>query len=51
MPFTINAEESEEVIKKKLFLMEAMRSRFFPIMKKVNTGLAEGVIGDLRMVT
>jgi dihydrodiol dehydrogenase / D-xylose 1-dehydrogenase (NADP) len=54
-PFTINAKEAEEVIKiareKKLFLMEAMWSRFFPIMKKINAWLNDGVIGDLRMVT
>jgi dihydrodiol dehydrogenase / D-xylose 1-dehydrogenase (NADP) len=54
-PFTINAKEAEEVIRlareKKLFLMEAMWSRFFPIMKKINEWLNDDVIGDLRMVT
>jgi dihydrodiol dehydrogenase / D-xylose 1-dehydrogenase (NADP) len=54
-PFTINAKEAGEVIslarEKKLFLMEAMWSRFFPIMKKINEWLNDGVIGDLRMVT
>lgn len=54
-PFTINSKEAKEVIKlareKKLFLMEAMWSRFFPIMNKVRTWLDEAAIGDLRMVT
>jgi dihydrodiol dehydrogenase / D-xylose 1-dehydrogenase (NADP) len=54
-PFTVNAEEAEEVIRlareKKLFLMEAMWSRYFPVMKQVNEWLAEGHIGELRMIT
>lgn len=54
-PFTINAKEAEEVIKvakeKNLFLMEAMWSRYFPVMKQVNSWLEQGVIGDLRMLT
>lgn len=53
-PFTINVKEAEEVIKlakeKKLFLMEAMWSRYFPIMKIVRTWLDEGKIGEVRMV-
>lgn len=54
-PLTINAREAEEVIelarKKNLFLMEAMWTRFFPIMKQVKTWLDQGAIGDLRMLT
>jgi dihydrodiol dehydrogenase / D-xylose 1-dehydrogenase (NADP) len=54
-PFTINAKETEEVIKlareKKLFLMEAMWSRYFPVMGKVHEWLDSGVLGDLRMIT
>jgi predicted dehydrogenase len=54
-PFTINAEGAEEVIRlareKKLFLMEAMWSRFFPIMNTVNSWLQKGLIGDIRVVT
>jgi predicted dehydrogenase len=54
-PFTINAEEAEEVIKlareKKLFLMEAMWSRYFPIIEQVNEWLKKDLIGELRMVT
>jgi dihydrodiol dehydrogenase / D-xylose 1-dehydrogenase (NADP) len=54
-PFTINVKETEEVIKlareKKLFLMEGMWTRFFPIMKKVQEWINEGNIGKVRMVT
>jgi dihydrodiol dehydrogenase / D-xylose 1-dehydrogenase (NADP) len=53
-PLTINAAEAEAVIKlareKKLFLMEAMWSRFFPIMDKVRSLLLEDAIGEIRMV-
>lgn len=54
-PFTLNAKETEEVIKlareKKLFLMEAMWTRFFPIMKKVHEWINEGAIGPIRMIS
>lgn len=53
-PFAINAAEAREVIalarKKKLFLMEAMWTRFFPVMGKVRELVAEGAIGDIRMI-
>ena len=53
-PFALNAGEAEDVIRvareKKLFLMEAMWSRFFPLMAKVRTLLADGVIGDVQML-
>lgn len=53
-PFTINARETEEVIRvareKKLFLMEAMWTRFLPSFGQVRTWLDEGRIGDIRMV-
>jgi predicted dehydrogenase len=52
-PFALNAREAEDVIQvareEKLFLMEAMWSRFFPLMAKVRTLLADGVIGDVQM--
>jgi len=54
-PLTINAAEAEEIIKiareKKLFLMEGMWSRFFPIMKTIHIWLKEKLIGDIRIVT
>lgn len=54
-PFTINAKEAEEVVNlardKKVFLMEAMWSRFFPVMEQVRKWLKEDAIGELRMIT
>lgn len=54
-PFTINAAEAETVVslarQKGLFLMEAMWTRYLPLMVKVRELLAEGVIGDVRMLS
>ncbi len=54
-PFTINAREAEQVITfaraKKLFLMEAMWTRCFPLMEKLRQLLASKTIGDVRMLT
>ncbi|MCS7060534.1 MAG: Gfo/Idh/MocA family oxidoreductase [Anaerolineae bacterium] len=53
-PFTLNAREADAVIElarlKKLFLMEAMWTRFLPGMAKVRELIAGGVIGEPRMV-
>ena len=53
-PFTINAAEAAQVIQtarvKKLFLMEAMWTRFTPVMGKVRELVKEGAIGEVRMV-
>lgn len=53
-PFAINAREAEEMINfartHKVFLMEAMWTRFIPIMAKVRELLADRVIGDVRMI-
>ena len=53
-PFAINAAEAAQVIKlaraKKLFLMEAMWTRFLPVMVEVRELLAEEAIGDARML-
>lgn len=50
--FTMNADEAADLIKlareKKLFLMEAMWTRFFPVHVKIRELLAEGVLGDLQ---
>ncbi len=54
-PFTINHREAEEVValarKKGLFLMEAMWTRFLPLMAKVRDWLSEDAIGDAQVVT
>lgn len=53
-PFTINAKEAIEVIsyaqKAKLFLMEAMWTRFLPAIEKVRELLRDKVIGKIRQV-
>lgn len=53
-PFTINAAEAGALIararEKRLFLMEAMWTRFFPAAYRLRELLAQGVIGDVRLV-
>ncbi len=53
-PFTINAAEADELIavahRESIFLMEAMWMRFLPIVAQVRYWLAEGAVGDVRMV-
>jgi predicted dehydrogenase len=50
-PFTVNAQEAEEVITlaraKNVFLMEAMWTRFLPLMVKLREILAAGAIGEV----
>lgn len=54
-PFTINAVQAERVIAaariKKLFLMEAMWTRYIPLIVHLRHLLAEGVIGTVEMFT
>lgn len=54
-PFTVNAAELEAVIavarRNRVFLMEAMWTRFLPIMGRVREWLAAGAIGEPRLVT
>ena len=53
-PFAINTREAEQMVRvareKRVFLMEAMWTRFIPIVVKVREWLAEGRIGEVRMV-
>ncbi|GAA1264757.1 Gfo/Idh/MocA family oxidoreductase [Sphaerisporangium rubeum] len=53
-PFTINRAEAEEVVKaaraRGVFLMEAMWTRFLPHMVRVRELLAQGRLGDVRLV-
>lgn len=53
-PFTVSAHELQTLIEaardKKLFLMEAMWSRFLPPIVQVRKWLEEGKIGEVRVV-
>ena len=54
-PLTVDAEQAEEMIacarEHKQFLMEAMWTRFLPVIVKVREWLADGAIGELRLLT
>jgi predicted dehydrogenase len=54
-PFAINAAEAEEMVAaardKKLFLMEAMWSRFLPLMGRLRELLAKDAIGELQILS
>lgn len=53
-PFAINVHEAQEMVRvareKKLFLMEAMWTRYLPHMVKVREIVASGAIGEVRML-
>ncbi|OGV39579.1 MAG: hypothetical protein A2X48_13085 [Lentisphaerae bacterium GWF2_49_21] len=53
-PLTLNAEQAEKMIaaarEKKVFLMEAMWTRFFPIHVKIRELLVKQALGKLRML-
>lgn len=53
-PFTLNAAEAKTVIdtarERQLFLMEAMWTRFFPLLGKVRELIAAGRIGEPRLL-
>ncbi len=53
-PFTVNAREAAAVInlarERKLFLMEAMWTRFLPLFAKLRELLAQGALGELRLL-
>jgi len=54
-PMAINARQAAEMIsyarQKGVFLMEAMWTRFLPVLRKVSEWIAEGRIGDVRLVS
>lgn len=53
-PFGSNKSEVEEMIKvareNKVFLMEAMWTRYFPVIEKVREWVNDGVIGKVKMI-
>jgi predicted dehydrogenase len=54
-PFTLNAREAAEMIalarSKRLFLMEAMWTRYIPLVVQLRQFLADGMIGEVRLLT
>lgn len=54
-PFAINAREAALMVtrarEKGLFLMEAMWTRYLPVIVRARQLIAEGAIGDVRLVT
>jgi len=54
-PFALTAGEAAEMIaaarQRRLFLMEAMWTRCFPLMDRLHHWINTGVLGDLRMLT
>ncbi len=53
-PFAINAAQAQEMVdearRQQLFLMEAMWSRFLPIIVEARRLIAEGAIGKVQMI-
>ena len=53
-PFCVNAAQAERVIElareRRLFIMEGMWTRFFPLMEELRSLLSEGAIGGVRML-
>jgi predicted dehydrogenase len=53
-PFTVNAREAAEVVAAAraagVFVMEAMKTRFFPAMREIRERIARGDIGEPRMM-
>ena len=53
-PFTVNRKQTEELIavarREKRFLMEAMWTRFLPVITQTRQWIQEGLIGEPRMV-
>jgi predicted dehydrogenase len=53
-PFCVNAAEAERVVElareKRLFIMEGMWTRFFPLMEEVRRLVSQRTIGEVRML-
>lgn len=53
-PFAVNAKQAAEMVEraraKKLFLMEAMWTRFLPAVRQARQWLDDGLLGELRLL-
>ena len=53
-PFAVNASQAKDMIalarEKNLFLMDAIWTRYFPVMVKLRELIADGAIGDVMLV-
>jgi predicted dehydrogenase len=53
-PFSVNAAEAERVVElareRRLFIIEGMWTRFFPLMEEVRRLVSGGAIGEVRML-
>ena len=53
-PFAVNAAQAERMVREArergLFLMEAMWTRYFPLMDRVRSLIDEGALGEVRRV-
>ena len=53
-PFSVNAAEAERVVElareRRIFIMEGMWTRFFPLMEEVRRLVSGGAIGEVRML-
>ena len=53
-PFAINRSQAEKVIQRaraqKLFLMESMWTRFFPLIRRIREMIAQGDIGEVKLI-
>jgi dihydrodiol dehydrogenase / D-xylose 1-dehydrogenase (NADP) len=54
-PFTVNSKEAKELVrisrKKKLFLMEAIWTRFLPSVREMKSRISSGEIGEVKQIT
>lgn len=54
-PFTVNAKEAIELMRiageKKLFLMEAIWTRFLPSVREIKSRIVSGEIGEVKQIT
>lgn len=54
-PFTLNANQAKEIFnmarEKKLFVMEALWTRFLPVIQSLKKSIDQGIIGKINLLT